>query len=296
MKLILMLALAPILALAATREPDFTAAKKAAETANADIVVLFHGSDWCQPGKPFAALWNQDAFAHTAGNVVLVAIDRKETQTEEDKALAEKNKACSPGIRSLPALAYYDSKGRLIGTRSGLPELGNPQALSEILRKFTAMRTLRDQQWAKAEKLQGTQKAEALGAGLDAMNVGLGEKKVFEPILKEIQKADPDDRSGYYGKYTFPGLDYAPQILDKYVKEKKFDEGEAELAKWSRNTRLNVTQRQQLMAARFALYQNWPEKKDQAKVALKAMRDADPKSMLGMAAANYLAEYDKEKK
>jgi hypothetical protein len=74
----------------------------------------------------------------------------------------------------------------------------------------------------------------------------------------------------------------------KAAETKNYAEAETEFAKWDRNPRLSPTQRQELQAAKFALYQRWPEKKNEVRPSLEKMRDIDPKSDLGQAAANYI--------
>jgi hypothetical protein len=122
------------------------------------------------------------------------------------------------------------------------------------------------------------------------MNQGLGHKNVYKPILDEITKADPQDQSGYTAKYSFPGHNLAPHILDTFVKDKKFKEAEAELLRWHRNPHLSPEQRQQLHAARFALYRAWPEKSAMVRTALEDMVKEAPASDLGLSAKNYLLE------
>ena len=132
-------------------------------------------------------------------------------------------------------------------------------------------------------------KAGRLGQGLDRMDIGLGPKEIYKPILEEIRKADPNDKSGYIGKYTFSSEKLVDLALAKADK-KEFAEADKEFAKWDANPRLSAKQKQELQAARFALYQRWPEKKPELAPLLEKMRDIDPNSELGRAAANYLEQ------
>lgn len=278
---------------AATIAADFPAAKQDAATAKADIVILIVGSDWCKPSIPYLDAWNHPTFQQSLpDSLVLLTLDNKENPDATAQALAEKNKDCSLPTRSVPALAYLDSQGRIIATYSGTPELGAPTAanLTTLIKKAAQIRSTRDQAWARAEQVQKTKRAEALGAGLDAMNQGLGHQNVYKQILDEITKADPQDQSGYTAKYSFPGHNLAPNILDTFVKDKKFKEAEAELLRWHRNPHLSSEQRQQLHAARFALYRAWPEKSAMVRTALEDMVKEAPTSDLGLSAKNYLLE------
>lgn len=272
---------------------DFPAAKQAAAAAKADIAILVVGSDWCKPSIPYLDAWNHPTFQQSLpDSLVLLTLDRKENPDAAAQALAEKNKDCSLPTRSVPALAYLDSQGRVIATYSGTPELGAPTAanLTTLIKKAAQIRSQRDQAWSRADQVQKIKRAEALGAGLDAMNQGLGHKNAYQSILDEIKKADPQDQSGYIAKYSFPGHNLAPHILDTYVKDKKFQEAEAELLRWHRNPHLSPQQRQQLHAARFALYRAWPEKSAMVRTALEDMVKEDPQSDLGLSAKNYITE------
>lgn len=290
MKSLLLCALVAV-AHAATIQSDFPAAKAAAAAQKGSIAVLVIGSDWCRPAQAYADVWNAPAFAKSLpDSLVLLTIDRKETLTKDEQALAEKNKDCPQPLRSVPALVFLDSEGRVIGARSGVPDLGTPQRLAEQLKIFLTIQQKRDEAWKRADQVQGVKRAEALGLGLDMMNQGSGHAKVYQPVLEEIKKADPQDQSGYWGKYHFPGQDLAAQITENFVSKKDFAGGEAELLRWARNKRLSPEQRQHLHAARFALYRAWPEKAELARTALEDMRATNPRSPLGIAAMNYLKE------
>ncbi len=270
------------------RAEDFTTALAQSKSAKSDIVVFVHGSDWNQPGEAAAKIWNDPRFLASVGpGVLLVDLDRKETQTNAEKAALKGNEGGNPPVRSLPAVALYDADGRLVGSVSGTEEMAAAGGLLAATKKLLVTRRERDELWKSAEGATAVIKAGKLGQGLDRMNIGLGPKGLYKPVLEEIKKADPEDKSGYAGKYTFSG-DALVELALKSAAAKTFPEAESEFAKWDKNPRLSPTQRQQLQAARFALYQRWPEKKDEIKPTLEKMRDVDPKSELGQAAANYI--------
>jgi hypothetical protein len=273
---------------------DFPSAREKAQTAQTGIAVLIHGSDWNAQSEAMADIFSDPRFAQSIGSgSVLLLIDRKESPTPQDLQLDETNKDCQPPVRSLPAIAYYDSEGRLIGCISGPAEIQAAGGPVITVKKFQTMLAERDAVWKRAAGTNGYRKAELLGAGLDRMNFGLGPKNLYQPILDDMKKADPTDRSGYIGKYTFNHRNLLGMVQTK-AKEKDFAPAVAELAMWNRNARLNNLQRQQLHAVRFALYQSWPEKKSLIRPALEDMRKVDPKSYLGIAAANYLSQLKEE--
>lgn len=275
--------------IAAERVPDFPAALERAKSGGQDIAVLFHGSDWCTPGKKAAALWLTEEFEKSAGkDLLLVDIDRKESPAPADEALAKRNGACPVMPRSYPAIALFDKDGRLIALREGTPELDSLGRPGQAIQRAVEVRRKRDELWKRAGGVRGPQQAKLLAEGLDLLGLGAGPKAVYQPVIEDMKKADPGDRSGVLARYTFPGR----KLLDLAVsqgKAGKFAEADAEIAGWLKKPGLRKEQRQEALAARFALYQRWPEKKAALAGVLKEIERLDPKSELGAAATSYLA-------
>lgn len=284
-----------LVATAAERAADFPSALEKAKTGNQDIAVLFHGSDWCVPGRKLASQWQTDPFLRAAGkDLLLVAIDRKESPAAADEALAKLNEACPVRPRSLPALALFDRDGRLVALREGSPELDPLGRLEQAIQRAVEVRRKRDDFWKRAEGMRGPQKAGALAAGLDLLGLGAGPKDVYQPVIEEIRKADPEDRSGSLARFTFPGRKLLDMALSR-AGAGKFSEAEQEIALWLKKPQLAKSQRQEALAARFALYQRWPEKKAELSAVLREIERIDPKSGLGVAATTYLAMLAKGK-
>ncbi|QJE97233.1 hypothetical protein [Luteolibacter luteus] len=280
---------------AAERMADYPAALEKAKSGGQDIAVLFHGSDWCLPGKKLGDYWKSENFAKFAGDDLLILdIDRKESPTAEDEATAKRNEACQIKPRSLPAIALFDREGRLVALREGTPELDSLGKPEQAIQRAVEVRKKRDDFWKKAEGARGPQKAGLLASGLDLLGLGTGPKEVYKPVVEEMKKADPEDRSGTVARYTFPGR----KLLEKAVaegNEKKFADADTEIGGWLKKPQLTKDQRQEALAAKFALYQRWPEKKNELSGVLKEIEKLDPKSELGTAAKAYLAMLAKEK-
>ena len=276
----------------ATPPADYPAALAAAKASRSDIVVLFHGSSWCLPGRQFFKLWQEPGFGATLDQqkILPLAIDQQETPDQAGKDLAQRNAGCPVTPSSFPAIAYFDADGRFIGMLNGLPDLGDASNLGAVVSGLHARRVQRDEAWAKAATLAGTAKAEALGHGLDAMNAGLGPKQVYKDVLEEIRKADPADQSQYIAKYTFSVDQLLGMVLGK-ARENKHSEAESELNRLVANKRLNKDQAAQLRALQYALYSRWPGHEAQTASALAAMRALDPASDLGRAAASKLDKF-----
>ena len=285
--------LATSLWVAAAPVADFQTALDQAKSRKAPIAVLIRGSDWNHAGEAAAKIWEDARFPGAVGSdTLLVSIDRKESPTDAEKEAAKRNEKCQPPYRSLPAVALYDSEGRMVAMFSGMAEIDAAGGLPTSVKSMTTVLTERDELWKRAAGARGVQQATLLGAGLDRMDIGLGPKNVYQPILDEIQKADPKDETGYVGKYTFSRDQLLGMVMDKAKKE-EFVVAEAELAKWAQNPRLSPRQRQELHAARFALYQRWPAKKASSRTALEDMHKIDPSSDLGLAASSYLKQLKK---
>lgn len=264
---------------------DWPAALELAKQEKADIAVLYHGSNWCPPGRAYLARWKSAEFRNRAraASVVLLDIDRLENPDEAAAALAKRNEGSGFGPRSYPALAYFDAEGRMIGNLEGLPGLGPVEQLDRAVGALRDRRIARDAAWKRAEELQGPARAEWLGRGLDAMDIGLGPKKTYQPVFERMKTEDPGDRSGYQGKYTFPGQGLMDMAMNK-AGAGQHTEAERELDRWLANPRLSRVQQAELHAARYALYTRWPGREDRAAAALGSLRQVDPESNLGRAA------------
>ncbi|MBK1825617.1 hypothetical protein [Haloferula rosea] len=270
------------------RAADFTEALELAKAGGKDIAVLYHGSEWCVPGRPLAERWESDGFEKALGaDLILVGIDTKEHPTEAEAELGKRNDRCPVKPRSYPAVMLFDSEGRLVARRDGVSEIKAMGVLETALERAVEVRKQRDMHWAEAEAAEGQRAARLFGEGLDLMNLGLGPKNIYKPVLDKMKAADPDDQSGFAARYEFPGMGLVGQST-KLAGEKKFEEADAEISKWLSKKRLTDDQKQVAWSARFALYQRWPERKEKVPDVLKALQRVDPDSDMGKAAAQYL--------
>ena len=188
----------------------------------------------------------------------------------------------------------FDKDGQLVALREGTPELDALGRPEQAIQRAVEVRKKRDELWKRAEGMRGPQKAGLLAQGLDLLGLGAGPKNVYQPVIEEIRKADPEDRSGALARFTFPGRKLLDMAVDQ-GKAGKFTEADQEIAGWLKKPQLEKSQRQEALAARFALYQRWPEKKAELPSVLKEIQRLDPKSELGEAASSYLDLLAKEK-
>lgn len=116
---------------------NFEEAKAQAKAEGKNILVEFHGSDWCPPCiKLNEEILSHEAFKVLAGKaLVLVDADfpRKSKLSPEQKEHNDKL-ASQFGVRYFPTILILTSKGEVLDKSVGFPEGG----LEEFLRFITA--------------------------------------------------------------------------------------------------------------------------------------------------------------
>ncbi|MBK1826871.1 thioredoxin family protein [Haloferula rosea] len=182
---------------------DFAAAKKQAADEKKSLLVDFTGSDWCG----WCIKLNEEVFQHdpfkegVKDKFVLVELDYprdKSKLSDETKAQNEELRK-EYAVQGYPTILLMDEKGRPFA-RTGY-QAGGPENYVKHLDELLAARTKRDEAFAAAEKAEGTEKAKALVAALDAM--GLDDAVVsaqYGDVVAAIKEADPEDESGFIKK------------------------------------------------------------------------------------------------
>lgn len=174
---------------------------KACQQASAskkDVLLIFSGSQWHQNSKDFEAkVLKTEKFAETVGqNFVQALIEIPPTREEAHQELLDFEKTYQ--FRSIPTLILTDAQGRPYGN--------TVPARDEELDKFIArlgdlreIRVERDKDFEAAEKAQGKEKAELLVKALKS----LPQETIaafYDPELIMIEKADPENETGYAGE------------------------------------------------------------------------------------------------
>lgn len=266
---------------------------KAAKSSNSPVVVLVHGSDWNAESEQVAKIFQDPRMATALGNAQLVLIDKKQNVLP-DKAEQEKNKELRTYVSNIPTILVYDADARPIAIANGMPAIQAAGGPVQFCRRALDLYQKREATWNSAKGQAGDRKVALLGQGLEMLG-DYGNDRSYSAVLEEIKKADPEDKLGYVGKITFSGQGLTDRMLWMAGK-KEFAEAEQFLVKTYQNPRLSTQQRQQVFAARYALYSRWPEKKEQIPSVFSQMQKLDPNSELGKAAGVYLENILKEKK
>ena len=175
---------------------DFEAAKKKATEEKKDLLIDSTGSDWCPPCKDLSArILSQDSFKTAAGkNYILVELDFPNDKSGMTKETIAQNDtlAASYGIEGFPTILLTDAQGRPFGQTGH--RKGTPEQYLEHLAELQTKKKTRDEEFAKAEKVEGVAKAKALYAGLK--NVPDNHLGHYKSVLEDIKKNDPNDSTG----------------------------------------------------------------------------------------------------
>lgn len=206
-----------------------------------------------------------------------------------DPAAKKPGKGATPDITvwNLPAVAVLDPDGRAFAVAEGL-RAGTARHLLAKIPALLDARRKRDELWVKARAATGVERANLFGAGLDLM--GQAQAEARKDIVKEIEKADPKDASGYGFKYTFDGNAFHEKTVDRLLKEKKGAEVLALVEEKLRNPRITVRQKQVLLTGRFQTMLR-EKRLPEAMETLRRITALDPRNDMGRGAEQFLKHY-----
>lgn len=259
-----------------------------ARTTQRDVLVLYDGSDWCPPAARFRQEVLDTPVVRTwlEARYVLVRWDEPNALDAEAAQLARKrSEALHFTVRDYPAVLLLDPQSRLYGH---LPCAGETAAGFLVrLKQARDRRNARDAAWALAEHATGAERALRLGQGLAALEDEVA--RANRETLDQLRHADPRDTSGYQRRYTFSLLAFLEGKVLAPAEAKRYEEAEQALEEQLANDKWTPTQRQELLAARFALYSRWPAKHAAAPAVLEQLIAVAPNSDLAAGARGYRA-------
>lgn len=267
--------------------PDIAAGLEKSKVDGRDVLVFYNGSDWCRAGVRFkSSVLASPAFAAAAGRFVLVEVDHPNLMTKEQREQDKKrNGMLEVRIDQYPTLVLADREGRAFG-RIACAGITDPATVVRSLDALVAARTARDKAWAEADKTQGVEQAKLLGKGLEAIADECVRTKPWRGVLDRLKKADPEDRTGYNARYHFRLNEVMEKTVWRLADGKKHDEADKAIQRLLTNDKLTTLQRQELTAARFALFNRW-KKTDDAIAQLDRLITLDPKSDMAAGALVY---------
>ncbi len=222
---------------------DFEAAKKQATESKKDLLLNFTGSDWCGWCiKLVDEVFKHDAFKNGVKDTfVLVELDFPKDKTKVSDEVRAQNEKLSEkyAAKAFPTILLTDADGRPYAATGYQP--GGPEKYVEHLNELRKKRIARDEAFAAADKAEGVEKAKALIAALDAMQLeDTLIASFYGDVIQRIKEADPDDTTGFTKKAATAGrietfkkeleelgskqdMDGALKLVDETLKEGGFE-------------------------------------------------------------------------
>jgi hypothetical protein len=199
-----------------------------------------------------------------------------------------------------PTLVFLDQQGRPYGVVSGYNADAKPSDYQDATNILNAMKAQRDALFAAAEMSEGVKKAAFLHAAMVLMlDVGLfqnGKYYGYDAIIKEIKTLDTENAAQLKSNWAFYDMAFVVQgYLDNVATDPRGPASAIELInKYVEEFKTtDVPMAQKALYGKAAIYHQNNDK-DGTIAALIQMRDLDPNSELGKAAAIALAELQKE--
>lgn len=254
-----------------------------------DLVVVLTGSDWDRGSVAVAALARDAAFLRACDDAIVVPIDHPDYPDAAQKRRQERNKGFRLHVYRYPALLYLDAQQRPVGIWEGAT--GDVTTATARVADWRGRRQRRDDLLAQAERATGARQAELLGQALDVLDDAVA-RHHYRAVLDRIGAADPDDRSGYLGKFRFDANALVEREIWPRLKDRRYEAALAFLDKRLANRRLLTGQRQELLAMRHAVYRAWPDHAAEARQALEEAIALDPKSDVALGARKRLADIE----
>jgi thioredoxin-related protein len=262
---------------------DFAAAKKEAAETKKDLLVDFTGSDWCG----WCIKLNKEVFSHDAfkegvkDSFVLVEVDfpRDKSKLSDETQAQNEKLGKKYGIRGYPTILLCDAEGRPYA-KTGYQK-GGPEKYVEHLNELRGNKTKRDEAFAAAGKADGVEKAKALVAALDAMD--LDDEMVanfYGDVAEQIKAADPKDETGFGKKAAAKKrlADFQEQ-LQKLAQKDDMDGALALVDATLKEGGFDTEQTQQMMMTRAMIFAQ-QEKFEDALKAVDATLEFAPDSPL----------------
>ena len=182
---------------------DFEAAKKQAASEKKDLLLDFTGSDWCG----WCIKLNDEVFkkepfkAGVKDSFVLVELDYPNDKSKLSEETQKQNKELGEkyAIQGYPTILLCDAGGKPFAATGYQPD--GPEKYVEHLNTLRGNKAKRDEAFASAAKAKGVEKAKALVAALDAMELeDAMVANFYGDIVSQITAADPKDETGFAKK------------------------------------------------------------------------------------------------
>ncbi len=257
---------------------SFSEGLQAAKATGHPLIVLAHGSDWCQHGARWKAdVWDVEG---TVSEVIFADVDIRESPTETD---TQRNAGFDPKwVRTYPSLLAFAPDGTRLGTRAGATLPRSPRDGSAVLRQFVADATARIVLLAAAEAAKASGDAAAEVAAWHAML----EQELDVPanVLARLAEIDPGDPSGIRRRASFGPFHQFVARATKDGQEGRGQEAIDRLQAMLDEGVYTPPQEAWIHAAMGSAYRYWDGHDAQARACFERAHRVAPESTGGMAA------------
>ncbi len=269
---------------------DYEAAKKEAAKDGKSVLIDFTGSDWCG----WCIKLNDEVFKHDTfkngvkDKFVLLELDYPQDKSKQTETVIKQNEQLAEkyAVQGYPTILLADEQGRPFAATGY--KAGGPGNYVSHLDELLAKRKVRDESFAKAEKLQGPEKAAVLVAALDAMELEDGMVDGFyASTVEDIKKSDPDDTTGFGKKLAVKArMEKFGAALNELAGKKDFDGALVLIEKELKEGGMDKESTQQVTFMKALVYAEQGKFDDALKVA-EEVRTIAPESELSANLDNF---------
>jgi tetratricopeptide (TPR) repeat protein len=230
---------------------------KKPSNADCDILVFCMGTGWMRDAALIKTAY-QRAVSANAGNGIIWAM--YDMSADLDEAGRKALGALPVEVYGYPAWIYMDSKLRPIWHEENIA-MSDVVKLPATAKALNAKRKRRDAAILKASSLKEIERAAAIGKALAETLDPINDTMVFreanqyrskyQSFFSMIKSNDPNDRTGYYFKYTFSFLPVMEGTILKNDANKEYDKNYAYTREKLVLNVLSPSQRQQLIVFNY---------------------------------------------
>jgi len=260
---------------------DFAAAQKQAADAGKDLLIDFTGSDWCG----WCIKLDEEVFSEQAfkdgvkDKFVLVELDFPNDKSKLNEATQKQNAELEEkyGVKGYPTILLCDAGGKPYAS-TGYKE-GGPEEYVKHLEELRAKKAKADEALKQANASEGVEKAKALVAMLEAMELtDTMIENFYGDVATQIKAADPTDETGFIkAAETKAKLTKFQEELSSFAQEDNFP-GALELVNKTINEGGFATDEVQQMIATRAMIFAQMKKFDEALKSLDEAKALAPES------------------
>lgn len=280
------LSLAPQ-ASAVSTASDFSKAYERAKKARSDCLVFSFG-DWDKYSlKVYKSAWKDIRYLNKYLDNATILCDAKTYQfptPHQEKEMKERTAALSGlnGVLCNPSVLFIDKEGFPYALAAGKDIVADPEQFAKILGEIQKKRLLRDEILAQAMKKKGEERARLIAQASDIPGIKCDNKR-FAQLVKDC---DPDDKLGYYRRFTFD-----PWKFHYLLEEKEEDAKKALDAELYKVTGYSKEQQQILLGIRGKVIRNGSNDPEELRANYERMLAIDPESVMGKSAKAALRLY-----